>query len=212
MKIALIDGSPKVKNSNSGYFLELLKLRITANAEFTELRECKLKDEARQNAINEIAACDVMVFAFPLYVDSVPGNLLKFMCELETAFKAMPVNGKTVYAMSNCGFFEGHQNYLALEVMRNWVVSCGLKWGGGIGIGCGEMLGHSKSMPLTMGPGRNMAKALKTLVAGIMAGTSAPDIFVNPAVPRFLFIFMVNKFWKFGARKNGLKGRDLYMR
>lgn len=46
----------------------------------------------------------------------------------------------TLYAISNCGFPEGHQNELHLRIYEAWCRCAGVSWGGGLGIGGGVIL------------------------------------------------------------------------
>lgn len=51
-----------------------------------------------------------------------------------------------VYCLVNCGFYEGHQNKLAIEMMGNWCEKAGIKWGEEVGIGAGGMIKFARKM------------------------------------------------------------------
>lgn len=211
MKVVMINGSPKAKNGNSGYLLELLRRRLPAGWEYNEYQVIKSKDY--DAALAQALYCDLLVFSFPLYVDSLPSHVLCLLKDLEKAFTNMtPVKPLKVYAMINCGFFEGHQNHVAAEIMQNWAVKAGLPWGQALMTGGGEMLGETKAVPMGRGPNKNIDRALKILSANIMQGYSAESVCINPSFPRFLFIFMANRMWGFMLRKNGFKGKAVYAR
>ena len=84
MKIMMIDGSPKVSKSNSEYFLNILSDFI----ESKDIVKYKLSKKVDyEDIIKEINTIDTLVFAFPLYVDSLPSHVLEFLIMLEENFK-----------------------------------------------------------------------------------------------------------------------------
>lgn len=68
--IIYVNGSPKLKKSNSEYFLK----RISDNNEINYL----YKDSFNQ-IIDNVVKCNTIVFSFPLYVDSPTSMVIKFM-------------------------------------------------------------------------------------------------------------------------------------
>ena len=68
----LICGSPKLINSNSMFFLEKIKSKLD-NYKIFDLRKNKYKD-----ILESIYKSSVIVFAFPLYVDSPTSIMLSF--------------------------------------------------------------------------------------------------------------------------------------
>lgn len=113
--------------------------------------------------------------------------------------------------MVNCGFYEGHQNKLALEMMENWCVKARLKWGQGIGIGAGGMLSGLKNVPIGHGPKKNLEKAFNQLTNNILNSSSEENIFVNANFPRILYKFAAEMGWRQAIKANGLKRKDLFL-
>ena len=74
MKIALINGSPKVNSSASSVLLEDLKGYWREDAEVVSFgfHSAAIPKEV----IEELAGTDAWVFAYPLYIDGIPGHLL----------------------------------------------------------------------------------------------------------------------------------------
>ncbi|WP_346899736.1 hypothetical protein [Clostridium sp. UBA7503] len=88
MKIALISGSPKIKNSASDYILQELKafLRQQDNMIIEYyFREPQLSIKEIENLVE----CDTLVFAFPLYVDGISSHLLNGLVKLEKTFQGI---------------------------------------------------------------------------------------------------------------------------
>lgn len=207
MKITLINGSPKIKDSASGMLLDELK-SLRGNDDITEynLRTSILPSKMD---LEELAQQDAAVFAFPQYVDAIPSQLLNCLCQLENYFITHPSN-LTVYAIVNCGFFEGNQNRHALEIMKNWCVRSGLRWGQGIGIGGGGMLSGLQNVPAGKGLRKNFSAALNRFSEQITVGTSAEDSYVSPNIPRIAYKVGAEMEWRRQIKANGLSEKDLF--
>ena len=116
-----------------------------------------------------------------------------------------------VYCMINNGFFEGRQNHIALDQMKNWCNAMGLTWGQGIGIGAGEMLPFLKDIPLGHGPNKNIGRSFKELACNITALDGGKDLFISPNWPRLLWKIQASLLYFYPlAKKNGLKKKDLF--
>lgn len=207
MRLTLINGSPKIKNSASGILLNALKsLRIDDC-----ITEYNFHTQILPSDMNfeEFAQQEAVVFAFPLYVDGIPSHLVNFLCQLENYFITHPSN-LTIYAVVNCGFYEGNQNRYALEIMKNWCARCGLKWGQGIGIGGGGRLPSLQSVPAGKGPRKNFSAAISQLSEHITLCTSAEDIYVSPGIPRFAYKIGGDIGWRQQIKANGLSRKDLF--
>ncbi|MDF2890534.1 MAG: hypothetical protein K0R80_901 [Clostridia bacterium] len=209
MKIAFINGSPKVKNSTSEYILKTLKPLLPKEYELIEyhFRTSHLSN----HDMEQMAECNVLVFAFPLYVDGIPSHLIHCLYELEMFFNTKSEKKIVVYSLVNCGFYEGHQNVIALEIMKNWCVKAKLNWGQGLGIGGGGMLPMLAGVPEGQGPKKNLSMALKTIAGSISAAATADNIFVSPNFPRFAYKLGAEMGWRQQGKANGLKPKDLFM-
>ena len=105
MRIAFINGSPKVKNSASGALLEDLKGYFSETNEILDLGFHTT--DVSETVKAELSTADAWVFAFPLYVDGIPGHLLSCLVQLEEICIHNPQI--QVYGIVNCGFYEGIQ-------------------------------------------------------------------------------------------------------
>ena len=183
---ALINGSPKPSGSASAVLLKILKEHICG-----ELLETALRGpEPGDGCVKALAGADTWVFAFPLYVDGVPSHLLNCLCKLQgLAEEKRP----RVYAVANCGFYEGEQNRLALSVMENFCQRAGCRWCGGVGIG-------------PMGP---VERALRELGESISAGAARDNRYVTVALPRLMYKLAGQMGWRKMIRANGGRARDL---
>lgn len=208
--VALINCSPREKTSISKYLTDEIKTLI--NNEI-KIKEWCISDFKRNPLIfNELIECKKLVFLAPLYVDALPANMVTFLKELETFFKNH--NSKTIeiYTVINCGFIEGSQNVHAIEMMKIFTKKAGLKWGFGVGIGGGEFMGASKSMPLKFFIKKPVYNALLTLKSSLVNDINPSEEYalVSPKLSKRIFIAMGNQFWNSKAKTKGLCKKDLY--
>lgn len=211
MEIALINGSPKSNNSTSEFILKELKKLLKSDSTIIsehQIRNSKLYEKE----IEQLTKCDVLVFVFPLYVDGIPSHLLHCLIQLEDIFKNIKEKEFMVYSLVNCGFHEGHQNKLAIEMMENWCRKTGLKWGQGIGIGSGGMLLSIKNIPSGHGPRKNLDKGLKQFISNILKSSAAENSYITPNFPRFAYKLAGEMGWRKAIKANGLKRKDLFFK
>ena len=201
MTVALIDASPKPRGSTSGILLSHLRQRLPAGVEGTEqrLRSPALPPEA----LPALQNAGVWVFACPLYVDGLPSHLLACLMELEKQGLA----GKTVYAVVNCGFYEGIQAKPALGVFENWCARAGHTYGGGLGIGGGGAI--PELPPAEKGPMAPVLQALRELGGRIAGGEAGENRYLTIAFPRFLYRMAAQLGWRRRIKANGGRARDL---
>lgn len=207
MKIALINGSPRPRKSNSAALLGMLESLISTEHEIIHY---DTKKPLLNEQYSELCQVDALVFAFPLYVDAIPSHLFRILTELEEYMSAERSNEIYVYAIINNGFYEGSQNHIAFEILKNWCLRCGLHFAQGIGQGAGEMVGFLKNVPLGHGPLKNLGKAMHSMADSINSGGSGEIMLINPNFPRFVWKYMgAHSFWNKTAQKNGLTKKDI---
>jgi len=205
-RIALINASPKLKNSASGCVLEVLKKYI----ENDDIAEYNLRLPQTQD-IEAICEREILVFAFPIYVDAIPSHLISCLYQLQQNLKNKDAE-TVVYAISNCGFYEGKQNSIALDILENWCIKSNVRWGQGVGIGGGGMMSMLNGTSGEKGPMKNIVTALKELANHIQEEESAENLYVSPQFPRILYKMAAEMGWRLQIRANGLKRKDLFLR
>lgn len=137
MRIMIVAASPKKSFSSSLYFSRVLKFWLMGH----QTHVVNLKSVKDYNGIVEkLPEMDALVFAFPIYVDAIPSSLLGHLQKLEHDIKDKGLKCR-VYGIANCGFYEGRQCGPSLKMLGNWSSRANLPWGGGIGVGAGEMVG-----------------------------------------------------------------------
>lgn len=135
MKVLILNGSPKVKSSTSRLLGRMAGLLLAGcEVQYASLQRKSGYPEIMQ----QLKSIDALLLASPLYVDGIPSHVLEF---LQQAEEFCAVNGChfTVYAISNNGLIEGIHNKSHLRMYECFCRRAGLVWGGGVGIGGGEM-------------------------------------------------------------------------
>ena len=157
--------------------------------------------------IEELAKMDVWIFAYPLYVDGIPGHLLSCLIQLEEA--QLQNLGIHIYGIVNCGFYEGMQAEFALKLLQNWCLKTGFIWSGGIGIGGGGGLAMMPKFEPGYGPKAPIDKALRSLSDMVLRKEVQNNKYVSVAFPRFLYKMCAQIAWRQMIKANGGKIRDL---
>lgn len=214
-KIYMINGSPKgKKDNNSQYFID--ELSNLLNKDNIQIKQASTLRCSREEIYPQLMESEAIIFVSPLYVDSLPSSLLNFIVGLESYIKQAELPNNTfpkIYAIFNCGFFEGHQNKIALDIVKNFCNKIGFTWRFGIGVGAGEFMGGTKvNISLRSKVKQDTFNALIELKNDIESNntTLKNNIFTSPKMPRFLFQLAGNIGWIQQAKVNKLKIGDIY--
>jgi len=208
MTVALINASPKVKGSSSGILLGDLKEILGSRAEIEEicLRTGKITSEIKECLMK----ADTWVVAFPLYVDSLPAHLLNCLKQLERMKEKHA--SLSVYGIANCGFYEGVQAAISLDILKNWCNRCGFIWSGGIGIGGGGAITSMPKLKKAIKPSQGISKtarALAGMAEDICSGGSRANVYPSVMLPRWIYQSAAHINWKKKIKANGGKVQDL---
>lgn len=194
----LICGSHKFKNSNSDYFLKIISSKLQ------EYDYYSLKNVKYDSILESIYKNDVIVFAFPLYVDS-PTSITLFFLDY-VIDNNINLKGKLVYVVINCGFREGKQNITAVNIMKRWCDKVGAVYASSIMIGAGEIVGKDKFNFIS----RNALKKINNFANIIKMKVINDDIITTiDLLNNRLYCFLANLSWNKKGKKNNLSFADL---
>lgn len=194
----MICGSPKVRISNSIYFLNFISKRLD------QYNIYELKKDQYENIINSLLKSDTIVLAFPLYVDSPPSITLKFLDYILD--KKIKINDKKIYVIINCGFREGEQNIIGLNIIKRWCSKVNAKYMGSILIGAGEIVGKEKFRLIS----QNALKKLNIFANKIKNKESSEDIITTlDLINNQMYCYMANISWYKKGKKYKLSKSDL---
>lgn len=206
---ALLIGSPRGPNSTSNsigtYLVEKLEQK---GVPYEKVYICQyLSSEVKKAALLRLVnESDLIIFAFPLYVDSLPSQVIETLELIAEHEKGKhDLDKKSFVAISNSGFPEAKQNSTALTVCRLFAKQVGFNWAGGIAIGGGEMIAGQPLSELG-GRVRSKTKALEIAVDALVQGDPIPEKVAASmsklGVPRWLYLLIANRRWKRKAKKN----------
>lgn len=181
MRVLLLNGSPKQKFSASGYFLGLLGLAL-AGCKTTRLHLSGPR--VYSEVFAQFAHIDALVIAMPVYVDSIPSHMLRFLAAAEEFCRQNPCSFK-VYLVSNCGFYESRQCKNQLACMQSFCRAAGLEWGAGLGIATGEMLSVLRLTPLL-----GLTRLLLSSVIFLVSGNLSAGLATYPWIPLIINVLV----------------------
>ncbi|MFT8348726.1 flavodoxin [Clostridium saccharoperbutylacetonicum] len=210
INLCFINGSPKKEKSNSSYLIKELSNLLNST---TQTKEYFINNIMKDDSlIEEIISCDKIVFVSPLYADCFPSAMLDFMSKFEDILNKKNTPKIDMYCIVNCGFLEGTQNRIAIDIMENYCKILGFNWRFGIGIGGGEFMGSSKDMPINSRLKKPVYNAFLTMKEDIenISKSHIDNLLISPKIPKFLFKFAANISWKSQAKSNNLNPKELY--
>ena len=194
--ILMLNCSYKASDSNTQFFLELLKEKLDGESRIIPLK--KVLSGGFAEFLGELEAAEAFVIGAPLYVDGLPAQAVKLLELLLLCDKA-PLDRKPVYVVSNLGFFEGEQICNLFDIVRNWCTRMGMTYGGGIAVGAGPMIRATKGLPLH----RDIEKGLHRLADHIRKGEAMGNYYAKTVIPRAVYLQAAHMSFRKTLKKNG---------
>jgi multimeric flavodoxin WrbA len=194
----LISGSPKLKSSNSMTFLNQIKSSLEDYSIF------ELKKYNYDEIIKSINNSEVIVLAFPLYVDSPTSITLDFLDSIID--NKIALKNKLVYTIINCGFRDGIQNDTAANIIKSWCQKVNAEYSGSLLIGSGEIIGDKKYHYLST----TAIKKLNKFAITIKNKENTKNIVTTTnLLDDRLFCFFANIFWTKKAKRFKQTKKDI---
>ena len=193
----IMNGSPKVINSNSSYFVNM----ITKNLD--EYNIFELKDGNYNNIIDSIGKSKTIILAFPLYVDSPTSITLAFLDYIVD--NEITLKDKSIYTIINCGFREGEQNVTALNIIKRWCEKVKATYKGSILIGAGEIVGKKKYKFIS----NKVLKNLKEFSNTIKDNKTKEIVTTMNLLNDKIYCMLANLSWNKKGRINNLTKKEL---
>lgn len=194
----LINGSPKSCSSNSSYFLK------TISSYLNDYNIFELKKNKYEEILSNIDKSDVLVFAFPLYVDSPTSIILNFLDYIID--ENINISGKSIYVIINCGFREGEQNITAINIIKRWCEKVNAIYCSSILIGAGEIVGKKKYKLISLKANKNLRK----FATIIKTKQEHEDIITTmDLLNNKMYCYLANESWRKRGKKNNLSNTEL---
>ena len=227
----LIVGSPKIKSPSTsgvlgGYLLERLRERGWKTESVT-LTAGLRQERGKQDLISSVDHADLVLLAFPLYIDTLPflvTKALEVMAAQTSGGHESPP--QRLFVLANNGFPEAHQNTLALAICHRFAVQSGVRWAGGLAMGAGEALSSGQSLTSRNRSGppvKHVIQALDMAAAALTEGRPPPSEAVTmiarspiPLLPfaawRWIFVKAGARHWQRRAAANGISKGNMLAR
>ncbi len=207
MNAMILIGSPKGRKSASFSLASKLAEGLRENdvSVSYELVHAGLRtEEGTRRLLEAVDGSDLVVLAFPLYVDSLPAPLTRLL-ELVAERRSRVASPGTprLAAIVQCGFPESHHCDTAVEICRLFAERTGMRWTGAVAMGMGGSIGGDiRRLP---GGGKNILDALimtaESLAKGGAIPVEATTLFARPLMPRWMYTLFGNLGWRMQMRK-----------
>ena len=194
--ILMLNCSYKASDSNTQFFLELLKEKLDGETQIIPLK--KVLSGGFADFLVELEAAQALVIGAPLYVDGLPAQAVKLL-EMLLECEKTPLDRKPVYVVSNLGFYEGEQICNLFDITANWCARMGMTYGGGIAVGAGPMIRATKGLPLH----QDIEKGLHRLADHIRRGVAMDNDYAKTRIPRMVYLQAAHISFRRTLKKNG---------
>lgn len=191
--ILILNGSPRAPRSNSKRYAALFMNRCKVQCEYQNIT--RTNHAALCEKMNEVS--DVLL-VFPLYADGLPVTLLDFLKTLETC---PPERKPVISVLINCGFFEHHQNDIAVRMVELFCRQNGYRFGSVLKIASGEAILDTPFCGL-------VKRKLGQLAAAIVQG-KARVLHVSMPLTRGMFVRASTRYWVNYGKKNGVSREQM---
>jgi len=208
----LLVGSPRTRTSTSNALGAHLLGRLAVRG--IETGTVHLHPIARsapriKALLDAVDAADLVVLAFPLYVDSLPAPVVDVLTAIAAHRAGSPATPRQRFAaIANCGFPEATQNATALAICATFARQAGFGWAGDLALGGGEGLVHGVELARLGGRARHAVAALDLAGDALSAGDPIPeaahDLLARPAIPGWLYRGVGGLGWRLQARRFGM--------
>ncbi|NTV99460.1 MAG: NADPH-dependent FMN reductase, partial [Chlorobiaceae bacterium] len=173
----LLVGSPRMTKSTSASLGGYLFGRLAERGVRTEtIQIYKVFDNPEKMArlLESVDRSELVVLAFPLYIDSLPAPVLSVLRAIEHHRQGKTPSGRFA-AIANSGFIESHHNENALSSCAAFAKEAGFSWMGSVAIGGGEGLVHGKPFSELGGPAIPYKKNFDLVAQALASGKPVPE-------------------------------------
>jgi multimeric flavodoxin WrbA len=205
----LLIGSPRGKKSTSqalgSYLLQQLSaIGLTTDTHY--LYPALNSLQGIQVLLEAVDRHDLIVLAAPLYIDSLPGPVMRAL-ELIAAHRAEKPGQAVFSAIINCGFPEAKQCEPALAICAAFALRAGLAWAGGLALGGGAGVVNGAPLVDLGWRARTIRRSLELSAACLVAGKTIPEeairLMEKKRIPNWLLFLASDVGWRQKSRKFG---------
>ncbi len=208
----LLVGSLRRPRSSSQALGSYLLAQLAARGWETETQRLKpaiWKGNGGNELLGAIDRSDLLVLAFPLYVDGLPSLVIRGL-ESIALHRSTQENHHPLglVAIVNCGFPEVHQNATALAICRRFAREANIQWMGGLAMGAGGVVdGQSIEKPALRSVARGLELAANAISQGEPVPQEAVELMARPIMPGWAYTIICQVSWWVMGLKNGVAHR-----
>lgn len=209
-RVLLLVGSPKKSGSTSESLGKYLMDQLTNggfSAQTAHIQTLMRSGEGQQAILELVAASDLVILSFPLYVDSLPASVIKALDLIaQKLTNSSMTKTRRLLTIVNNGFPEASQNSMAIAICKKFASEAGFEWAGGLSMGGGGVV-NGNPLEKAGFPAKNARKALDLAAKDLLDGKAVSDEAVNlmakTAIPKWLYLTVANRSWKQQAKTFG---------
>ena len=211
-RAVLLVGSPRTHKSSSqalgGYLFDRLA-EGQVQTETFYIHTSLSSPERMQALLEAVDAADLVMLAFPLYVDSLPAPVMAALERIAARRSGAGTTRPRFAALANCGFPEAAHNATALAICETFARQAGFDWAGALSLGAGEGLVHGAPLAEAGGPAIPIRKALDLAAEALLQGQPIPqsaiDLLAKPIIPGWAYRAMGIFGWRQQAKQYGVQ-------
>lgn len=204
----LINGSPRGQISASYEMGTFLSNELSDKNVDVELKHIS-EYEGNDNIITDVNKVDIIVFICPLYVDSLPSQVICLMEELEKK-KDRISEGKGFAIFLSSGFPERAHSAVALKMAEIFSKKVGFQWLSGSALGGGGII-YGKPIDKEKKVTMNIAEALHEAADYISRIKPIPayvdDLMNKKKISDDAYVKMTTVYFKKKLKENGIKNK-----
>ena len=190
----LLVGSPRTRKSTSnslgGYLFDQLS-KHNIQTETIYIHTTTHSAGRTKAMLDAVDAADLVLLAFPLYVDSLPAPVMNALEIIATHRASQSEHRQLFAAISNCGFPEPDHTATALAICGNFARLNHFEWAGSLALGAGEGMVHGTPLNELDGRVIPLKKALDLAAESLSQGMAIPPeaqaLLAKPFVPGWLY-------------------------
>jgi hypothetical protein len=167
--------------------------------------------EKMAEMLSAVAAADLIILTFPLYVDCLPYTVINAL-EHIAEFRRGRGHAKKqkLMVIINCGFPDSYHNDTAIAICEKFAGEAGFEWAGALSLSGGGVI-SGRELAKLGGLVRNVSKSLDLAADALIHDESLPQeafsLMAKRLMPRWLYLFMANREWKQAAKKHGVRDK-----
>lgn len=169
MKIVFVNASASLQGSVSEQIINRM-IPACKGHQYGVLQVSE--DMNRHTAMQIMAMADAAVIVSPVYMGSLPNQLLGFFSDVEMHLSEKKAR---ICAVVHGDLFDSDDTLNALGVVERWALKCGLSYHMGLGIGAADQMKYNNRGF----DNRHVVNGLSNIMAAALKGQTFPSVCVS---------------------------------